>query len=93
MRRAIAAKQRMNDNRDLSNRGIGAMQVLVEILAVVVVWAAALLLSPFGVDVGFARPAEASRERTVERTPPPEPVRPTASDDCPEGSKARLQPV
>lgn len=47
------------------------MQFIVEVLAAIVVWAAGLAFSQFGIELDLARPA-ATPERVIQRTPPPE---------------------
>lgn len=80
----------MTDNGDLSNLGVGAMQVLIDILAALFIWAAAVLLSPFGVEVATARPHGDSAPHAVERTRPAAPASAPASGDCPQASDDRL---
>jgi len=57
------------------------MQFIVEVLAAIVVWAAGLAFSQFGIELDLARPA-ATAERVVHRTPPPQ-VQPTVAE-CPD---------
>lgn len=80
----------MTDNDGLSSLGVGAMQVLIEILAALFIWAAAVLLSPFGVEVATARPHGDSAPRTIERTAPAAPAAAPVSGDCPQASQDRL---
>lgn len=81
----------MTDNGALSNPGTGVMQGLIDILAALFIWAAAVLLAPFGVEVSSARPHGDSGPRAVERTAPPAPVAAPASGDCPKAVGDRLQ--
>jgi hypothetical protein len=67
------------------------VQVLIELMAAFVVWAAATVFAPFGIDVDLARPPQPQAHKVVERSaaPAPEP----AEEDCPEQKAARLRRV
>ncbi|MFZ5670193.1 MAG: hypothetical protein ACOY4K_11915 [Pseudomonadota bacterium] len=65
------------------------MQVLVEILASLVVWAATFALAQFGIEVDFVRDVPPRAERSVERSAPP-PAAP-ARQACPDKPRALLR--
>lgn len=71
------------------------MQVLIEVMAAIVVWAATLVFSQFGIDIDLARPAPSQESRTIERSPKtqPRPSGKAAEDDCPETKAAAIHRI
>ncbi len=71
------------------------MQILIEVMAAIVVWAAALAFSPFGIDVDFARPPAGEESRTIERSPRAESQPPTkaAEEGCPDAKAATIHRI
>jgi hypothetical protein len=70
------------------------MQMLLEIIATIVVWAASLVFSHLGIEVDLTRPAQADRP-PVERVAP-EPAETAAApvdEDCPDAKRARIRRV
>ena len=57
---------------------------MIEIMATIVVWAAALIFNPFGIAIDLSRPAAGPESRTIERSPQarPAPSAKAAGDDC-----------
>lgn len=70
------------------------MQFLIEVMAAIVVWAAALAFNQFGVEVDLTRPAAQERP-TVQRTPKTAaaPAKETANEDCPDAKKAEIHRI
>lgn len=71
------------------------MQVLIEMMAAFVVWAAATVFAPFGIDVDLTRAPQPQAHKVVERSAAPavEPAARPAEEDCPEAKAARLRRV
>lgn len=71
------------------------MQVLIEIMAIMVVWAAALVFTQFGIEIDLSRPSAGREERTVERTAGPvaQPSAKAAGEECPDAEKARVHRI
>lgn len=71
------------------------MQILIEVMAAIVVWAAALAFSSFGIEVDLVRPPASEESRTIERTPRAEIQPPTraADKDCPEAQTAAIHRI
>lgn len=71
------------------------MQVLIEIMAAIVVWAAAFAFNQFGVEVDLTRPPAAEDQPTVHRSPQAaaDPAGEPARDDCPDAKKAAVHRI
>lgn len=71
------------------------MQFLIEVMAAIVVWAAALAFNQFGVEVDLARPPAAKDQPTVQRSPQAAaaPAGEPATDDCPDAKKAQVHRI
>jgi len=71
------------------------VQVLIEIVAAAVVWAATLVFTQFGVEIDLSRPPAGHPERTVERTsdPSPQPRAEATREECPDAKEARVQRI
>lgn len=71
------------------------MQFLIEVMAAIVVWAAALAFNQFGIEVDLTRPPAARETPTVQRSPQAAatPSKETAAEDCPDGKKASVQRI
>ena len=71
------------------------MQILIEVMAAIVVWAAAFAFSQFGIEVDFPRPPAGQEGRTVERSPPvqPQPAAKAVKEDCPEAKAATIHRI
>lgn len=71
------------------------MQFLIEVMAAIVVWAAALAFNQFGVEVDLTRPPAAEDRPTVQRSPQAAaaPAAGVAADDCPDAKKATVHRI
>lgn len=71
------------------------MQILIEVMAAIVVWAAALAFSQFGIEVDLPRPAPSPENRTIERSPRPQsqPSAKVVEEDCPEAKGAAIHRI
>lgn len=71
------------------------MQFLIEVMAAIVVWAAALAFNQFGVKVDLAPPPAAHDRPTVQRSPQAAAAaaRDGSSDDCPDAKKAGVHRI
>lgn len=63
------------------------MQVVVELLTAMVVWAASFAMAQLGIEVDLKRP-EPQRERVIERTRPDMPTK--IASECPDAKPAIL---
>ncbi|MDP1736407.1 MAG: hypothetical protein Q8L23_03095 [Caulobacter sp.] len=95
MRRTIAAPRVLTDNGAIAMSGDGPVQVLIEVMAIVVVWAATLVFTQFGIEIDLTRPSAAREDRTVERTASPvaQPPAKAAREECPDAEKARVHRI
>lgn len=71
------------------------MQFLIEVMAAIVVWAAALAFNQFGVEVDLVRPPAAEDQPTVQRSPQAAaaPAGEAVTDECPDAKKARVHRI
>ncbi|MFA7262120.1 MAG: hypothetical protein WC068_03775 [Caulobacter sp.] len=70
------------------------MQALLEIVAVIVIWAASLAVSQLGIEVDLSRPP--GREAPAARRPSPRPeaaAETPATSPCLDAEKARIRRV
>lgn len=71
------------------------MQFLIEVMAAILVWAAAVAFNQFGVEVDLTRPPAAEDQPTVQRSPQAAaaPASEAARDDCPDAKKAKVHRI
>ena len=95
MDRLIETSRVLTDNGAIASRGDNPVQFLIEVMAAVVVWAAAFAFNQFGVEVDLARPPAAEDRPTVQRSPQAAaaPASEAASDDCPDSKKAAVHRI
>ena len=71
------------------------MQILIEVMAAIVVWAAALAFSQFGIEVDLARPSAGQERPIIERSPRAEvqPSTEASDEDCPQAKAAAIHRI